>query len=507
MAQALQIPQQIGRYQIVSEIGRGAMGRVYLATDPVIERQVALKIMAPQVDMSDGEWREAQERFLLEARAAGRLKHPGVVTIFDADLDSPSGTAYIAMELVAGQSLHELLAASAPLQPERAIPIVEQVALALHAAHECDLVHRDVKPANILISDDGTVKLTDFGITKFRTHNLTAAGTVLGSPSYMSPEQLRGETIDGRADLFSLGVVLYECLTGKLPFAGDSIATVTYKILEVDPLDESSQSGTLDGEIVDVVRRAISKDPQERFQNGYELAQALRGANIDSPTPRGPRGTQMLAAGSVGQARLRTEKMAARSAPERSRSPRTLAWLLGLVVVVALAVGIPSYRQPTEPVDLPSQVPSSERLSPGGKADTVIDKLEDAVVTPVEVEESVVPQTERDAAAAISNASLSIRYKNRLKAGHISVWIDGEHVWSRALNLRGGVFKRTSGQVLEGEIPVSVGKHSIEVRITGAERKVDIAKHIEGVFQENDHRVLQIGLIPAVRKMNLSWKE
>ncbi len=498
MAQALPLPERIGRYQIVSEIGRGAMGRVFLALDPVIERHVALKLMASQAEFDSKEWEEAQERFLLEARAAGRLKHPGVVTIFDADRDRETDTAYIAMEFVEGQSLGQLLKTCAPLRSAQALPVVEQVALALHAAHENDLVHRDVKPANILIDKQGIAKLTDFGITKFRAHSLTAAGKVLGSPSYMSPEQVRGEEIDGRADLFALGVVLYECLTGVLPFEGASLATVTYNILEVDPLSDTEIRSMLGPEVVDVVRRSIQKSPANRFQSGYEFAQALRATQLDSPSTKGPQGTQMLAGGSAGQAHSTTGKQTVQVAPHSNTSSKSLAWLLALVVIVTLAVGIPKYRSQTpsnDPEPRPSSIPTVERIStpqtPGPNAGGVLATDTEPASQP----------------AAIASSWLTIRYKNRLKAGRISIWVDGERLWSRALNLRGGFVKQTSGEVIVETIPMTPGKHTIEVRITGAERKVDVGKKIEGIFRDNTPRVLQIGLFPTIKNLKLSWKE
>ena len=474
------------------------MGRVFLASDPVIERQVALKVMAPQTEFDSKEWNEMQERFLLEARAAGRLKHPGVVTIFDADRDRKTDTAYIAMEFIEGQSLGQLLRTCSPLRPAQALPLVEQVALALHAAHEGDLVHRDVKPANILIDKEGVAKLTDFGITKFRAHNLTAAGKVLGSPSYMSPEQVRGEEIDGRADLFALGVVLYECLTGALPFEGESLATVTYNILEVDPLSDTKIRKMLGPELVDVVHRSIQKNPAKRFQSGYEFAQALRCTQFDSPSPKGPRGTQMLAAGSIGQARSATGKQTVRLAPETNTSSKSLAWLLGLVVVVTLAVGIPRYR---------SQTPNNNQ-TPNSKSNPTGEQVS-AAKTPGSITGSVATADTDSVSqsAAVANSSLEIRYKNRLKAGRISIWVDGERVWSRSLSLGGGVLKRTSGQAIVGTIPVMPGRHTIEVRITGAEHKVDVGKKIEGIFRENTPRTLQIGLLPTVKTLKLSWKE
>jgi len=504
MAQALPLPEQIGRYQIVAEIGRGSMGRVYVANDPVIERRVALKVMAPRLEFNSEEWEEMQERFLLEARAAGRLKHPGVVTVFDADRDRESSIAYIAMELIEGQSLQDLISSSAPLDPKQALPIIEQVALALHAAHDQNLVHRDVKPANILIDGSGSAKLTDFGITKFRTHTLTAAGTVLGSPSYMSPEQVRGDEIDGRADLFSLGVVLFECLTGVLPFAGDSIATVTYKILELDPLAEDRIGSSLSPQTIEVVKRAIEKDPRKRFQSGYEFAQALRAARSDSPAPRGPRGTQLLAAGSAGQAQSEMTSPPPGSSPSSSVSSRYLGWLLIAVVALSLAVGIPAYRTHSPATDASMEsVADSTPIMPTSQEATRPRSV--AVESGPDMPSAA--DLGSESPVAIADSSLSIRYKNRLKEGRISIWVDQDHVWSRVLSNSGGILKRTTGNQIAAQIPVAAGKHTIEVRITGAERKVDVARRIVGVFQPDAERTLQISLIPRIKTMKLSWKE
>ena len=502
MAQPMPLPEHIGRYEIVSEIGRGAMGRVFLAMDPVIDRQIALKVMAPQTEFDPKEWDEMQERFLLEARAAGRLRHPGVVTIFDADRDQETDTAYIAMEFVDGQSLQEMVHTCAPLRPAQILPIIEQVGLALNAAHDKGLVHRDVKPANILLDDQGAVKLTDFGITKFQTHNLTAAGTVLGSPSYMSPEQVRGEAIDDRAALFALGVVLFESLTGKLPFHGDSLATVTYNILELDPISSTDLESSVGPEVVDLVRRATEKDRSKRFQSGYEFAQSIRAVLTDTPSPQGPRGTQLLAAGSIGQARSSTQVLRPQPPQQGTGGSKTMAWLLAAVVVLAISVGIPAFRsQPPDPID--------RRLDEAQRTDVPADA---GIATPTTTEPTTQDTTTEiasgaEVAPAEATTFLAIRYKNRLKAGRISIWIDGERVWSRAISMSGGMFKRTSGELISDLVPVVPGRHTLEVRITGAERKVDVGKKIEGVFQEQTTRTLQIGLLPAVKKLKLSWKE
>ena len=230
-----QVPDSIGRYEILSQLGRGSMGRVYLALDPHIDRKIALKVLEPFGDVPPGQEDTLQNRFILEARAAGRLSHPGVVTIFDAGTDPKSDLSYIAMEWVEGPSLERLIKEQGSLPVRDSLDIVHQVALALDAAHRQGLVHRDVKPGNILLDNEGQAKVTDFGIAKLARLNMTMTGWVPGTPFYMSPEQVRNEDVDGRSDLFSLGVVLYQCLTGQVPFEGDSLASITYKILEIDP--------------------------------------------------------------------------------------------------------------------------------------------------------------------------------------------------------------------------------------------------------------------------------
>ncbi len=268
------LPETIGRYRPLEELGRGSMARVLLARDPNTDRRVALKVVAPVVEGED----EAQRRFLLEARAAGRLNHPGIVTIYDADVDPATGDAYMAMEWVRGRSLARVLEEDGPLPAAEAVRIASAVAEALDHAHGRDVIHRDVKPANILLGDDGAVKVSDFGIAKFVAESHTLWGQVLGSPNYMSPEQVTGEPMDGRSDLFSLAAVVYEMVTGVPPFRGESVASIVYKIAHVDPRPPSFQDPTLGPALGDVLLRALDKDPTHRFGTGAELARALRRA-------------------------------------------------------------------------------------------------------------------------------------------------------------------------------------------------------------------------------------
>src|ERR1700733_8092318 len=225
----------IGRYEILGELGRGAMGVVYQGRDPQIARLVAIKTIALLTDDAEAE-QEYRQRFFLEARAAGRLSHPGIVTIFDVGEEPESHSPFIVMEYVAGQPLSKFISSPSKVPARRALRYAQQLAEALDYAHAQGVVHRDMKPANILIGKDAHAKITDFGIAKMNVANITHAGHVVGTPAYMSPEQLEGAAVDGRSDLFSLGVILYTMLTGHRPCQGNSAATVCFIVANREPM-------------------------------------------------------------------------------------------------------------------------------------------------------------------------------------------------------------------------------------------------------------------------------
>lgn len=266
---------KLGRYEIVRELGKGAMGVVYLAKDPLIGRLVALKTIRPARG-DDDETKEFQQRFIREAQAAGILNHPSIVTVHDIGQDE-SGMSFIAMEFVEGQNLKEILAQGRPLSFDEIGDIIAQVAEALDFAHSKGIVHRDVKPANIIRVEGNRAKITDFGIAKIASGgNLTTTGQFLGTPNYMAPEQIRGAPVDGRTDIFSLGICLYECLTRRKPFGGDSLTSISYKIVHepFQPLHEINPQ-IPDG-YEDVVALSLAKDPAKRYQRGRDMAIALR---------------------------------------------------------------------------------------------------------------------------------------------------------------------------------------------------------------------------------------
>ncbi|MEW6413993.1 MAG: serine/threonine-protein kinase [Pseudomonadota bacterium] len=251
---------KIGRYEILEEIGQGAMGTVYRARDPLIERTVAIKTV--DIAQLRHEGADAEARFLREAQSAGRLSHPNIVTIYD--VGETDSLAYIAMEYLSGPTLREVLDhARMPL--DLALDTARQMAEALAFAHAHGVIHRDVKPSNVVVTGHrGQIKLTDFGIAHLANSEQTQTGQMLGSPRYMSPEQVRGGEIDGRSDIFSLGAVLYEMLTGHHAFDGDSLATIVYRVVHDAPVDPARLRPGLPAGLVELLGRMLSKSPQHR---------------------------------------------------------------------------------------------------------------------------------------------------------------------------------------------------------------------------------------------------
>ncbi len=276
-----------GRYHIVKELGKGTMGVVCQAHDPQIDRQVALKILRPDRVASDA----FVARFMKEARAIGRLSHPQIVTIYDVGKDH--GTIYIAMELLKGQSFDEVIR-SGRLSVQQSVDIARQVAEALDYAHSQGIVHRDIKPSNIILTEDNQVKLTDFGIARIEdtaAGHQTQAGEILGTPVYMSPEQVLGKTVDGRSDLFSLGVILYQMIAARRPFRGNNIAAIFHSITHDSPEPPAAADPFISAELSQLIMKSLAKAPKDRFQTGRQMAEALAALlnQPRSPVPKMPK--------------------------------------------------------------------------------------------------------------------------------------------------------------------------------------------------------------------------
>jgi serine/threonine protein kinase len=272
----------IGRYQIVRELGRGAMGVVYLANDPNIGRAVAIKTIRLSEVHKPEERERLRERLFREARSAGMLSHPGIVTIYD--VDQQGDLAFITMEFVDGPTLDWVLSQEIAITPSQMFSVLGQTAAALDYAHSKGIVHRDIKPANVMIASDGATKVTDFGIAKITTNDhLTITGTIVGTPHYMSPEQVQGLEVDGRSDQFSLAVIAYEMLTGEKPYTGEHLTTVVYKIVAEEPPAPRRLNVTLTSDIENVLRRGMAKRPEGRYATCQELSIALETACSASP--------------------------------------------------------------------------------------------------------------------------------------------------------------------------------------------------------------------------------
>ena len=268
--------KKIGRYVLESEIGRGAMGVVYLARDPRLNRQVAVKTYSLPKGLDDERLREYHARFLREAQAAASLSHPGIVVVYDADDDRKLGLPFIAMEYVPGKSLRQLLEKGGRIAPRWAFRMGTVLSDALRVAHEAGIIHRDIKPANVLLrTPDGAAKIADFGVARLSTSDLTSTGAALGSPAYMSPEQIRGGEVDGRSDLFSLATLLYEALCGKRPFTGDDLASLTYSIAHEMPIPISRRARDLPPGLDEFFEQALAKNPDHRFADGGAFGAAL----------------------------------------------------------------------------------------------------------------------------------------------------------------------------------------------------------------------------------------
>ena len=276
----LLMPQQslsrptLGRYEIEREIGRGAMGVVYLGTDPKIARTVAIKTLSYQA-FDDNELRDLKSRFFREAEAAGRLSHPAIVTVYD--VGEEADLAFIAMDYARGRPLSEFGKPGRLLPLATVLDIVARVADALDYAHRQKIIHRDIKPANIIFNpDNGEVKITDFGIAKISDDSRTRTGNVMGSPLYMSPEQLKGQKVTGASDTYSLGVTLYKLVSGETPYQGDTLANLTYQILNKRPKSVREYNPELPNGVVRLINKAIQREPDKRFVSAATMAEALR---------------------------------------------------------------------------------------------------------------------------------------------------------------------------------------------------------------------------------------
>ena len=512
--------RNFGRYEIISELGRGAMGVVYKARDPQIDRLVALKTIALS-GQSPEEEEEFRKRFLYEAQAAGRLHHAGIVTIFDLGESPEDHNPYIVLEFVAGETLNRILARQKKMPIASALQLAEELAEALDYAHGQGVVHRDIKPANILVTEDGHAKIADFGIAKLNLSHFTLPGKVLGTPAYMAPEQLAGEGVDGRSDIFSLGVILYAMVTGHSPFHGDSATTVCFKVVNRDPMPPSAFDLDLPSALDALIFRAMAKNPADRYQNGAALANDLRelrqnykpGTTSTSfgPLSRATSGSFRVASTSSARSTVVREKNLARGAGLLDKPIRDI--ILGAALTIAaLIVGIPLRRVLTSHPSSETQVRST-----AGEAVPLARTVPPAAGTPVkEVKPQSTPVTKSSNTTSrstkpviVPTATLDLAVQHQFKEATLSIWIDSKLALTRPL--RGGtqkhlvVFNGVRG-VNSESIQVPAGAHTLRLRAQTTDNTVDISKTVYADFVGGEVKNLQVTFDRHNTIMNVNWR-
>jgi len=496
--------KKIGRYDVVEELGRGAMGVVYKASDPTIGRLVAIKVLSLEASAGAGV-PGAREIFMREARAAGRLSHPGIVTIHDALEDPESRSNYIVMEFIPGRTLESILLAGPALETDRALDIIRQIAEALDYAHHNQIIHRDLKPANILLTDDGRVKITDFGIAKIVARE-GAARTVaiMGTPAYMSPEQVTGGEIDARSDLFSMGILLYLMLVGQRPFAGDTVA-VMFKIVYEDPVLPSRLNRQLQAGHDYLVMRCLAKDRTKRYTSAREFLDDFE----DVRQGRAPRSEARVP---FSELRVGERTMVAQRpfvTPEESKraESRKLRHVLtgaiaGVLLVAVLGLGVWWFRQGRK-VAAPSAPAPATAAAPSPPP------------TPAKGEPAAAPlattsaATSTKATGTLLSASKPVASQTRVARVVQLVW---EHDLKEAsLTLRSGtqvIYEgsskgRKKGGLLRGKgyattasrpITIPAGARQLSVRVRAPDGSLDLSDQVSALAPAHPSATLHVAV-------------
>ncbi|HET7292925.1 MAG TPA: serine/threonine-protein kinase [Vicinamibacteria bacterium] len=551
----MELPTKIGRYEIRRELGRGMMGVVYEAHDPALGRRIALKTIRLAFAVSDDERRSFEERFLTEARIAARLSHPGIVVVHDVGQDSESGTLYIALEYLVGRTLAEVVAEGKAVDWRETLRITMGVAEALDHAHSEGVIHRDVKPANIMILASGEPKIMDFGIAKVESSQLTAAGQLFGTPLYMSPEQALGRPLDARSDLFSLGAMTYWLLTGKHAFAGTAVPHIITRVIQEDPAPPTHVVRALPPDLDYFIARALSKAPGDRYPRGRAMAEDAD--DILSSRPPRHRGAwegaarvdgTVVARASGEPAKERQRPPVPRPGPARPPAAAAarpapqpaLPWVAFLVAALvlgaAVAVGLLALRGPAEPGPAaatmmpptmaaapPETLPTSTTLEAARVIPIEpppIDDAETPTPEPVRPRPRVPPPTTTlvtplvaaPAAAREPPAQLAVDFEHSLEQGTLRVWVDDALVVEADLDSRVTkkvvVLRSRKGRV-EETLELSPGTHEVRVQVAWDDNVK--TKHIAGHFASGAIRRLSAklggGVTGLVKKdLKLVWE-
>lgn len=527
--------KRLGRYEILGELGRGAMGVVYKARDPQIDRLVALKTISLRGQDPEAE-KEFRMRFLNEAQAAGRLHHPGIVAVFDVGEDAETHDPYIVLEYVAGEALNRILAREKKVPLDRALQLAEEIATALGYAHEQGVTHRDIKPGNIMVTQDDHAKIADFGIAKLNLAHLTIPGRLLGTPAYMAPEQLSGTAADGRSDLFSLGVILYAMVTGHSPFQGDSATTVCFKVANRDPLPASALDLNLPRELDAVINRAMAKDPRRRYQSGAEFAEAAADLRV-LMAPRSSSTRTGTRTGTVAPARALSGRPAVGltyaakilratilKAPLRDLSLGVATIIMLLVVGVQTKLLVFSHNEAattaavitTSAVPAPS-APKADLADTSAMPEAPSPAPPNAASRPATPTASAKPPARKNRATSplprkevvVPLSTVELRVRHQFKDATLSVWVDGKLTLTRELH--GGTQKRLvvfSGvRGSESEtLQVPAGKHVLKFRAQTADQTVDLSKTISADLIGGGDKTLAVSFDKRNTSMLVAWQ-
>jgi serine/threonine-protein kinase len=538
------LKKQFGRYEVVGELGRGAMGVVYKARDPQIDRLVAVKTVSLWGQEPEEE-AEFRGRFMNEAKAAGRLHHAGIVAIYDVGEDPENNEPYIVLEYIAGETLNRILAREKKLPLPQALRLAQEIAEALDYAHAQGVVHRDVKPANILVTEGGHAKIADFGIAKLNLAHFTLPGRMLGTPAYMAPEQLTGDGVDGRSDLFSLGVILYAMVTGHSPFQGNSATTVCFKVANREPLAASALDLNLPHELDEVISKAMAKDPEARYQKGSEFADAMRRLLEQFDPVAVAASAQKTLATRAAAARSRQPESATDTKPDemaqaanvfraltRKAPIRDLvlaAATITILVIVGAQMKLLVRSSKGGDVDRAAvnnggQSSVSAQAAPLAAAHETANPVTSADVVPAIVEEAtasrkaanrpmVVPranakvrkervpttvvQAPAEQVPVVLPAMLDVAIQHQFKDATLYLWVDDQLVLSRPLHGAAQkhlvVFNGVKGAEAE-TVNIPAGKHSLRVRALSNDQTIDISKTISVDCAAGDRKSLQVSL-------------
>lgn len=516
--------QRIGRYEVLEEIGRGAMGAVYKARDPQIGRIVAIKIILT-AGRHPEELAQYKLRFHREAQTAGQLSHPGIVTIHDIAEDD-DGQPYLVMEFVDGISLHRMLRpAHSGHLPERlpldqALDIGAQVAEALDFAHKRGVIHRDVKPGNILITADGRAKIADFGIAKFADAESTRSSTVIGTPAYMAPELLRGGTVDARSDIFSAGAMLYWILTGQKPFPGDDLTSVSFKVVYTDPPRPTEVVPELPPDLDTVISRCLAKNPAERYPTAKDLAADLQLVRAGTPvvTTAAPRTvaadeptvTTMVDPGRPTPPGVAIVTQGAGAAAALRRKLRIALPVAGAaaVALVALTYFWPQGRRASAPLTAPANVTRGKAKSATGGARPAQNAAA-ATSQPAASIPDAAGSAPSSAPLFASTSTLEVECNFSFRKATLQVFLDGQKIIDSPLEARYRPLRFSRGGKFETGGPVPPGKHQVRVRVTSRDEDenepFDQQATIDGDFTAGAARRLLVEF--PRRRLTLRWKQ